>query len=985
MDLHARLDRRFEAVVFDWDGTAVPDRAADAAPVRRLIEELCAQGLDVAVVSGTHVGNIDGQLAARPSGPGRLHLCLNRGSEVFQADAAGVRLLERRTATPAENAALDRAADLAVAVFAERGLRVEIVSSRLNRRKLDLIPEPVWRDPPKARIAELVAAVEGRLRAARISGLTEAVALARRTAVEAGLEDPRVTSDAKHVEIGLTDKSDSARWLLRDLWRRGIGPSLVLIVGDELGPLGGAPGSDSLLLVPETLRSTAASVGVEPGGVPDGVVLLRGGPNAFLALLADQLVRRTERAVPDVDRDPAWSIVVERIDPELERAHEAILTLEGGGIGTSGSPIGRQPAAMPRVLAAGVFAGRGSASELLSAPAWNVLPFELPAGGRLTRILDLRTGLLRQELTASGSSVVAVMFASLARTGTAALRAEGPAELLRAGEPFTPVPARGEASPFIGGRDVLVTEDGAGVAAAASETCVELGRGRRRLERLAAYQASPYRSPSPAQARESLLAAESAGFERLLVEQREAWARRFDDADVTIAGDPELQRAVRFALFHLIGSTGVQGETALGARGTSGPGYRGHVFWDADVFVLPFLAATHRPAARTLLEYRLRRLGAARQAAARRGYAGARFAWESARSGQDVTPASAVDRSGQVVPILTGEHEEHIVADVAWAAAHYIDWSGDDGFARGPGRLLLVETARYWASRIRLDLEGRAHIDDVIGPDEYHERVTDNAFTNVMARWNLRRAAQAAAHGPDGVEGSEIERWELLAEALVDGLDRQSGLYEQFAGFHELEPLVIGDIAERPVAAEALLGRERVQGAQVLKQADVLMLHHLVPEEVAPGSLEANLSFYEPRTAHGSSLSPGVHASLLARAGRLREAVEQLRLAARIDLDDLTGTTAAGLHLAAMGSVWQALAWGFAGLRPVGAALAVDPRLPSGWDALELRVRFRDVRVRVRVEPDRLELEADRELEVLLGAGRSPGRAGPGGLTVLGT
>lgn len=305
------LDRRFEAAILDWDGTAVPDRSADATAVRRLVEELCAKGMDIGVVSGTHVANVDGQLAARPAGPGRLHLCLNRGSEVFRADAAGVRLLERRTATPDEDAALDRAADLAASLLARRGLGVEIVSKRLNRRKIDLIPEPAWRDPPKARIAALVTAVEERLRAAAIDGLAEAVALARAAAVKAGLEDPRVTSDAKHVEIGLTDKSDSARWLVRDLWRRGIGPSLVLVAGDEMGPLGSARGSDSFLLVHEASRAAAVSVGVEPRGVPERAVHAGGGPTTLLQLLEDQLRRRRKRAVPDVDRAPGWVIVVE--------------------------------------------------------------------------------------------------------------------------------------------------------------------------------------------------------------------------------------------------------------------------------------------------------------------------------------------------------------------------------------------------------------------------------------------------------------------------------------------------------------------------------------------------------------------------------------------------------------------------------------------------------------------------------------------------
>jgi trehalose/maltose hydrolase-like predicted phosphorylase len=359
-----------------------------------------------------------------------------------------------------------------------------------------------------------------------------------------------------------------------------------------------------------------------------------------------------------------------------------------------------------------------------------------------------------------------------------------------------------------------------------------------------------------------------------------------------------------------------------------------------------------------MLEYRLRRLDAARDAAVRLGYAGARFPWESAEDGFDVTPALAHLPTGEIARIRTGEAEEHITADVAWAAATYVDWTGDEDFARGPARELFVETARYWASRVRF-VDGRAHIFSVIGPDEYHEPVDDNAFTNVMARWNLRR-------GADLVESAgERSSWLAIADALVDGYDPMSGLYEQFAGFFRLEPLVIADVApRRPIAADLLLGRERTVAAQVLKQADVLMLHQLVPDEVAPGSLLPNLDFYEPRTAHGSSLSPAIHAGLFARAGRFREALRALRIAARIDLDDLTGSTASGVHLATMGGLWQALVFGFAGVSPRGNTLIVDPRLPPDWGALELCLSFRGSPLRLRIHRGGVELDAGDELEL---------------------
>jgi trehalose/maltose hydrolase-like predicted phosphorylase len=448
-----------------------------------------------------------------------------------------------------------------------------------------------------------------------------------------------------------------------------------------------------------------------------------------------------------------------------------------------------------------------------------------------------------------------------------------------------------------------------------------------------------------------LAAAEEAGFERVFTRHREAWANRWEASQIIVEGDPALQRAVRFALYHLMGSVADKGEAAVGARGLTGPGYRGHVFWDSDVFVLPFLAATHPEAARAMLEYRLARLPAAQEAARQLGRQGARYPWESARDGIDVTPASARDQAGRVVRIRTGELEEHIVADVAWAAQCYMDWTGDETFEAGAGRLLVVETARYWASRIRLDAAGRGHVYGVIGPDEYHEPVDDNAFTNVMVRWNLRRGAELV-----GDEG-ETSEWLRLADALVDGFDPVSGLYEQFAGFFQLEPLIIADVApRRPIAADLLLGAERVRSAQVLKQADVLMLHHLVPDEVVADSLAPNLAFYEPRTAHGSSLSPAIHAGLLARSGRLSDALATLDVAARIDLDDLTGSTAGGVHLATMGGLWQALVFGFAGVRPRNGALIVHPVLPERWDALELRLFFRGHPLALRIDHDEVSL-----------------------------
>ena len=255
-------------------------------------------------------------------------MALNRGSELFEVGIEGPKLIARREATPTEDAALARAAEMTVARLAERGLETRMVSQRLNRRKIDLIPLPEWSDPPKSQMDRLLAAVGQRLRAVGIADLAEVASLATEIAREAGLADPRVTSDAKHVEIGLTDKSDSARAVFDEFWADGIDPASVLIGGDEFGEVGGLPGSDSFMMIPEAAGSAVCSVGIEPNGVPEGVSCIAGGPRRFLELLTDQVRRRAD--LPSVAARAGWSLTVDRFDPDAGRVNEALLTIADG-------------------------------------------------------------------------------------------------------------------------------------------------------------------------------------------------------------------------------------------------------------------------------------------------------------------------------------------------------------------------------------------------------------------------------------------------------------------------------------------------------------------------------------------------------------------------------------------------------------------------------------------------------------------------------
>src|SRR5581483_8762823 len=320
--LAPQLERPFRAWVFDWDGTAVVDRAEDAAPLARLVEDLLRQQVWIVVVTGTNFGNVDRQFCRLVLPRLRRHLlvCTNRGSEVYGFTGTGEPVRRwLREATPSEEQALTAVAEaVRDAIVARTGLDIRIVYDRLNRRKIDLIPLAEWADPPKARIGALLDAVEARLRGAGLAGgIREAVRLTEDFAAAYGLLDARITSDVKHIEVGLTDKGDSLAWIREHLLQaEHIEPRDVLIAGDEFGPVAGFPGSDDLLRagIPDAV---VVSVGAEPNGVPAGVLRLGGGPPQFRALLAEQLRLRGASAQPAARRRG-----VARATPSAARARQ---------------------------------------------------------------------------------------------------------------------------------------------------------------------------------------------------------------------------------------------------------------------------------------------------------------------------------------------------------------------------------------------------------------------------------------------------------------------------------------------------------------------------------------------------------------------------------------------------------------------------------------------------------------------------------------
>ncbi|MCX7683079.1 MAG: glycoside hydrolase family 65 protein [Anaerolineae bacterium] len=463
--------------------------------------------------------------------------------------------------------------------------------------------------------------------------------------------------------------------------------------------------------------------------------------------------------------------------------------------------------------------------------------------------------------------------------------------------------------------------------------------------------------------------ARTRGYDGLLQASTEAWAQEWDVCDITIEGDDQADQALRYNLFQLlIAAPRHDDRASIPAKALSGFGYRGHVFWDTEIFMLPFFTFMRPELARNMLMYRYHTLPGARRKAQEQGYAGAMFAWESADTGDETTPRFVPGPNGQLVRIWTGDIEHHITADVAYAIVQYWQATGDDAFMRDYGAEIVLDTARFWGSRVEWN-QARAQyeINDVIGPDEYHEHVNNNAFTNRMAQWNLENALDILAWlrltCPDKAAELEtrlelteeqLSHWRRIIGNLYIPRHNATSLLEQFDGFFALGDINLADYEPRTVSMQALLGIEGVQQYQVLKQPDVLMLLYLLREEYDIAALRENWAYYAPRTdiTYGSSLGPAIHALLAARLGEVDQAYHYFMHAARTDLDDTRGNAADGIHAATAGGLWQAVVFGFAGLRMKGNGYTLAPHLPPHWRKLAFTFYHRGKRAYVSLPDD---------------------------------
>jgi alpha,alpha-trehalose phosphorylase len=473
----------------------------------------------------------------------------------------------------------------------------------------------------------------------------------------------------------------------------------------------------------------------------------------------------------------------------------------------------------------------------------------------------------------------------------------------------------------------------------------ELERGQKlRIVKFLAYGWSSQR-PLPAlrdQVDAALASAKRTGWDGLCRSQREYLDDFWDRADVEVEGDAALQQALRFAAYHVL-QAGARAEgRAIPAKGLTGRGYDGHTFWDQETYVLPMLTYIAPDAAGDVLRWRHSTLGLAMARAQELGLEGASFPWRTIR-GQECSgywPA--------------GTAAFHINADIADAVRRYLVATGDEAFEAGPGLELLVATARLWASLGHHDRHGEFRIDGVTGPDEYSALVDNNVYTNLMAARNLRQAAEVATRYADeasdlGVTQEETARWRDAAEHMRVPYDEDLRVHPAFDGFTKLRQWTFREDAEYPLLLH--VPYYTLYSSQIVKQADLVFALFLCGENFTAEEKARDFAFYEALTVRDSSLSAAVQGTVAAETGHLELAYAYLGETALIDLHDLAGNTAEGLHIAALAGAWTVAVAGFGGMRDHGDVLYFAPRLPSRLVRLNFRLVHRGRRLSVDVRP----------------------------------
>jgi len=450
------------------------------------------------------------------------------------------------------------------------------------------------------------------------------------------------------------------------------------------------------------------------------------------------------------------------------------------------------------------------------------------------------------------------------------------------------------------------------------------------------------------------------------------WHDLWNDMDIKISGNDFDQLAIRFAQYHLIQMTpDHDARISIPAKGLSGEGYKGHVFWDTDSFITPFYIYTFPEIAKKLLKYRYLTLDGAKKKAKENGYKGAMFAWESADTGEETTPKyGAVDLlTGEEIRILSGDIQHHITADIQYAINQYYEVTDDLNFMKAYGFETFIQATRFWASRVEYNIdEDRYEISNIMGPDEYKEHVDNNSYTNYLVYWQFDKALEYLDFLKNSSEKyfkelkkrvnlkeKEIEDWQKKKEKLYLLKPDKNLVIEQFEGYKDLKEINL-DKYKKSETKEVFndMGWEEIKNTKVIKQADLVMLLYLLEDMFDKEVIKKNYNYYEALTTHDSSLSQSIHAAVASRVNESKKAYGHFKKAAKVDLGKDMKSSNEGLHAASFGGLWQSIVFGFGGVRIKGKELYIKPKLPEKWNLISFNIIIRKNKLNINITKEKI-------------------------------
>ena len=485
-------------------------------------------------------------------------------------------------------------------------------------------------------------------------------------------------------------------------------------------------------------------------------------------------------------------------------------------------------------------------------------------------------------------------------------------------------------------------------------------------------------------ARQLLEATAAEGFEELLAVSSAGWVEVWEAEDIVIGGNPVDQAALRFSAYHnRIATPAHADHLPIGARGLSCQAYQGAAFWDQEIYNLPAFLFTEPEIARSILLYRHRTLDGARRKAKRLGYNGAFYAWVSGDTGDELCPDHFFEDvlTGRPIRNHFNVWQIHVAPDIVTTVARYVEVTGDKDFLKDYGAEIAFEVARYLHSFVRYDEWHNVYrCIRLLGPDEWHENVDDNAFTNYQVRralafavatyeWLAEEQGDALQNLAEklALDAAEVAAWRRVRDHLyVPAPDAETKLVEQFTGFFELEDISPEKLSGRLLHPEEYWGWPNgiALATQVSKQADVAVLMWLHRDRFDAATKRANYEYYEPRCSHHSSLSHAAHGMVAADIGEHERAYRHFRATAMVDLLNTNhpvvgGTFIGGIHTAAAGGTYQLALNGFGGLDFRNDRLVVEPGLPAAWESMQYRVMWRGNALRVTATHGGVAVAAD--------------------------